>query len=193
MTRLQADIRTLGKILRCLKREMSIPQELEKHPVYTSIEQPNARRVGNKLRELQQRLNKKAEKRTTIRARMYKYNRSEHFRTRNYGAFLNSALSKFNNFQGIEEFSTTTVDGSRRGTSGRHGPRMDQTNSLPQSPTTTFHTIHTDTKVLQDENTGRLGCDGPLVQKDVSHNTHTSAQSHIRPHYGPGQPCRTHT
>ena len=41
-TRLQADIRTLGKILRCLKRETCIPQELEKQPVYTSIEQPNA-------------------------------------------------------------------------------------------------------------------------------------------------------
>ena len=79
--------------------------------MYTSIVQPNAKRVGTKLRDLQQRLNKKAEKRTTIRARMYKYNRSEHFRTRNYGAFLNSAPSKFNNFQGIEGFFTTTAEG----------------------------------------------------------------------------------
>jgi hypothetical protein len=110
-TRIQADIRALGKILRFLKRGTSIPEELKELTVYTSITEPNVKRVGTKLREVQQRLNKKNEKRTKIRARIYKYNRSEHFRTRNYGAFLNSAPSKLYNFKGIQGFSTTTTDG----------------------------------------------------------------------------------
>ena len=43
---------------------------------------------------------------------MYKFNRSEHFRNRNYGAFLNSALNKVTNFTGIEGVHTTTEDGT---------------------------------------------------------------------------------
>jgi hypothetical protein len=42
---------------------------------------------------------------------MYKYNRTEFFRNRDYGPFLNSALNRFSNFNGIEGFHTSTQDG----------------------------------------------------------------------------------
>ena len=177
-TRLQADIRTLGKILRCLKRETNIPQELARQPVYTSIIQPNAKRVGTKLRELQQRINKKAEKRTTIRARMYKYNRSEHFRTRNYGAFLNSALSRFNNFQGIEGFLTTTVDGEPavdmdpERTKQIASNRVQQQHFSPSIPTPQYY------KTRTQEDWDAMD---PWFKK-MFHTTHTPAPKAIYAH-----------
>jgi hypothetical protein len=145
-TRIQADIRTLRTILRCLKRGTSIPEDLKELPVYVSIAEPNVKRVGLKLRYLQQRLNKKAEKRTKIRARMYKHNRSEHFRNRNYGAFLNSALSKFNNFKGIEGFSTHTTEGlpavdmDPERTKQTTSARIQQQHFTPSIPTPQYYT-----------------------------------------------------
>jgi hypothetical protein len=105
------DIRALGQILRCIQREMPIPKPLLHLPVYSKINNPTAATVKKTLRKLQQRLNRKAEKRATIRTRMYKYNRTEFFRNRDYGPFLNSALNRFSNFNGIEGFHTSTQDG----------------------------------------------------------------------------------
>ena len=63
------------------------------------------------MRKLQACLNKKAEKRRQVRTRMYKYNRSEYFRRRDYGAFLNSALNRSSEFHGIEGFHNHTETG----------------------------------------------------------------------------------
>jgi hypothetical protein len=63
------------------------------------------------MRKLQACLNKKAEKRRQVRTRMYKYNRSEYFRRRDYGAFLNSALNRSSEFHGIEGFHNNTETG----------------------------------------------------------------------------------
>ena len=48
-TRIQADIRALGTVRRCFKRGTDIPEDLQELPVYTSIADPNAKRVGQKL------------------------------------------------------------------------------------------------------------------------------------------------
>ena len=111
-TKLQADIRILGTALRCINRDTQIPQHILKSDIYTNLSDTTAESVAAEIKTLQHRLHRKAEKRTQIRARMYKFNRSEHFRNRNYGAFLNSALNKVTNFTGIEGVHTTTEDGT---------------------------------------------------------------------------------
>jgi hypothetical protein len=60
-TRIQAYIRVLGKILWCIKRGTDIPDGLQNRTGYTSIVEPNEKRVGQKLRELQQFLIRRRE------------------------------------------------------------------------------------------------------------------------------------
>ena len=104
-------VRALRQNLRCIQHGMPIPKTLLHLPVYSKIKNPTAATVKKTLRKLQHRLNIKAEKRATIRTRMYKYNRTEFFSNRDYGLFLNSALNRFSNFNGIEGFHTSTQDG----------------------------------------------------------------------------------
>jgi hypothetical protein len=109
---------------------------------------------------------------------MYKYNRSEHFRTRNYGAFLNSALSKFNNFQGIEGFSTTTADGipavdmdpERTKQTASH--RVQQQHFTPSIPTPQYY----NTRSQEDWNAL-----DPWFKK-LFHTTHTPAPKAVYAH-----------
>jgi hypothetical protein len=111
-TKLQADIRILGTALRCTKRDTQIPQHIKNSDIYTNLPDKSVESVAAEVKTLQHRLNREAEKRTQIRARMFKFNRSEHFKNRNYGAFLNSALNKVTTFTGIEGIHTTTDEGA---------------------------------------------------------------------------------
>ena len=88
------DVRSLGQILKFLQRDIPIPQSLTHLPVYTKSKLPTATTVKKTLRKLQHRLNRKAEKRATIRTR-----------------FLNSALKRFSDFNGTEGFHTMTQNG----------------------------------------------------------------------------------
>ena len=109
-TKIQADIHTLGRIIRHLQRKEPIPSDA-RGPVYEGVEGKTIPQIKAHMRKLQACLNKKAEKRAQVRTRMYKYNRSEHFRKRDYGAFLNSALNRSSEFHGIEGFHTNTDTG----------------------------------------------------------------------------------
>ena len=109
-TKIQADIHTLGRIIRHLQRKEPIPSDA-RGPVYEGVEGKTTPQIKAHMRKLQACLNKKAEKRAQVRTRMYKYNRSEHFRKRDYGAFLNSALNRSSEFHGIEGFHTNTDTG----------------------------------------------------------------------------------
>ena len=85
--KLQKDTHKLGKILRHKQRGEDTPKHLLLEKIYTDIKVPTT---------------------TSIKTRMYKYNRSEYFKLRNYGAFLNSALNKYSSFKGIEGYHTET-------------------------------------------------------------------------------------
>lgn len=105
---------------------------------------------------------------------MYKYNRSEHFRTRNYGAFLNSALSKYNSFKGIEGFATATDEGTPAVDMDPDKTRQDQEDGIRKNTTTALYTLHPNPAVLQHQIPGGLGRDGTMVPEHVPHNTHAS-------------------
>jgi hypothetical protein len=137
------DVRALGQILRCIQREIPIPKTLLHLPVYSKINNPTAATVKKTLRKLQHRLNIKAEKRATIRTRMYKYNRTDFFRNRDYGPFLNSALNRFSNFNGIEGFNMSMQH-------GQSAVDMDPTwtKDRASAPGTTLHRLHTNTRIL---------------------------------------------
>jgi hypothetical protein len=111
-TKLQADIRILGTALRCIKRDTQIPQHIQNSNIYTNLTDKSEESVAAEVQTLQHRLNRKAEKHTQLRARMYKFNRLEHFKNRNYGAFLNSALNKVTTFTGIEGIHAITDEGA---------------------------------------------------------------------------------
>jgi hypothetical protein len=106
-TKIQKEVHTLGRIIRHLQRKEPIPTDVRVLPVYAGVDGKTIPQIKTHIRKLQACLNKKAEKRRQVRTRMYKYNRSEYFRKRDYGAFLNSALNRSSEFHGIEGFHST--------------------------------------------------------------------------------------
>jgi hypothetical protein len=91
-----------------MQRKETIPRDVSVLPIYTGLKDKTIPQIKIHMCKLQACPNKKAEKRRKIRTRMYKYNRSEYFRTRDYRAFLNSALNRSSEFHGIEGLHSYT-------------------------------------------------------------------------------------
>jgi hypothetical protein len=73
---------------------------------------------------------------------------------------LSSLKSIFNNFKYIEGFSTTTADGSPAVEMDTDRTKQTASDRVYK----TLHTLYPDPTILQNEVTGGLGCNGPMVQ-----------------------------